>query len=130
MPVASILVGPAAQQPGAVLGVAWRVRPGGWIGAGASAMSPASTLVGMVTRSQPSLDPPFPFTLLSLCEILSQKDREIPRARLMSGENKQVFVGLQEAEARPGSQAAHRGACAHSQPRPDMGASMSASWAP
>lgn len=77
-------------------------------------MSLASTLVGMVMQSQPSLDTPFPFTLLSLCEILPQKDREILRARLMSGENKQVFVGLQEAEARPGSQAAHRGACAHS----------------
>lgn len=30
MPVASILVGPAAQQPGAVLSVAWWVWPGRW----------------------------------------------------------------------------------------------------
>lgn len=47
--------------------------------------------------------PPFPFTLLSLCEILPQKNREVLRARSdVRGEQARLCGALQGEEARPG----------------------------
>lgn len=64
------------------------------------------------TRASLPLLPPFPFGLLSLCEILPQKNREVLRARShVRGEQASLCRALQGEEARPGLLGTQR-ACA------------------